>query len=100
MHSLEPFDCLNFDNHCVFDHEVESIATIQPLILVNDRQRALPIDVQSETQELERQTRFVRILEQPWPEFVVDLQRRSDDRFGESVQFFHALATCKDRDAV
>ena len=67
MNALEPFDGLNFNDHSVFDDEVESIAAIQPLSLVDDRQRSLPFDTQSSTYQLEAETSVVGVFQQTWP---------------------------------
>ena len=67
MNALEPLDRLNFNDDGVFDDEVESITAIEPLILVDDRQRSLSFDTQSAIYELKAKTSLVGIFEQTRP---------------------------------
>src|SRR5205814_9449893 len=47
MNTLESFDRLDLDDDQLFNHEIDSISTIESLATINQRQGLLPFDEQS-----------------------------------------------------
>lgn len=47
MHSFEPLDSLDFNDHGVFNNEIEPVTAAHPLVLIDNRKWFLAFDVQS-----------------------------------------------------
>ena len=91
MDFLEPLDGLHLDDNALLDKEIEPVTTIQALPGVDEGQRFLAFDAQTAPQELECQTGVITRLQHPRAEFLVHIQRRSDDGLGYCIQpLFHA----------
>ena len=83
MNTLESFDRLDLDDDQLFNHEIDSISTIESLATINQRQGLLPFDEQSTIQQFKRQACLVRGLQHSWPQLVVHGNRRTDDCLGQ-----------------
>jgi hypothetical protein len=100
VHALESFNRFDLDYHYTLDEEIQPIAAVDPLVLVDDRQRLLSLEAQAACRKFNGQARFVGVFQQPRPELVVNFKRRPDNRFCQNVYFrSHALTPCKDRAA-
>ena len=88
VHRLESLDRLDFDDHRVFDEQIDSVAAVERLTSVDQRKRLLSFDVQPTVEQFEGEARFVRRFEQARAELAMNRDRRADDLVGQRVQTF------------
>ena len=81
MHRLDFLDYRIFDNH------VQAIPTIQPHILIDNRQWQLLLDLESTLAQFKRQASLLGRLQQPRPQPLVCLDRRADDAPRDEIEF-------------
>src|SRR5438874_12780466 len=60
MDACEAVDCLHFDNNRIVDDQIDAVAAIQAVALVNERHRLLSLHRHAATRQLECQRRLVR----------------------------------------
>jgi len=95
---IDGFNTLDFNNHLVLDHEVDPIAKINLLALVNDRQSNLAGDPHFLLPKLMQQASLVTALKQPRTEHRVHFHSSSHNLAGvgltRRVSWGGAAAIC------
>jgi hypothetical protein len=76
-------DGLKFDQNGIFNHEVETVSSVELKAFVSDRQRLLPGYVQSEKRQFVSKACLVRGFEQTGAKVSMHFNRGSDDLFRE-----------------
>ena len=68
MHPVDCLHTLDFDDHKIFDHQINPIAQIDLLAIVNNRKLNLPCYLQSLLTKFMGQTGFVGAFQQARPQ--------------------------------
>jgi len=99
MDTLETSDRLDLDDDRLFNEEIKSKSAVNPLSLVNEGQRFLTFDREAAFGQFVGKASFVRGFEHARPELMMDIDRRTDDPFGDCIQTvlvsLHASGICK-----
>ena len=85
MHRQEPLDGFKLDNHSTFNHGIDSIATVKHDLFISHWQQNLPLNPQTRLSYLVTRTLLVSRFEKSWSQMPVDLNRATDDPFGDLV---------------
>jgi hypothetical protein len=73
------------DNHNTFNHGIDSIATVKHDLFVSHWQQNLPLNPQTRLSHLVTRTLLVSRFEKSWSQMPVDLNRATDNPFGDLV---------------
>ena len=73
MYRINGCDTFKFDDYQIFDKQIDAVAKVNSLTIVNDGKFNLPSDLQPVFSQLVSQAMFVSTLEQPGPKQRVHL---------------------------
>jgi hypothetical protein len=96
----QPLDRLDFDDDRVLDEQIDTVAKIQRLAAVGNRQRLLPLQHVASRQQFVGEKRLVRGFQQSRSELLVDADRGRNDAVGQRVEpvlLRYAARRCKVR---
>src|SRR6185436_10365303 len=83
---MESLNRLDFDDHRIFDQQVDSVAEIEYLATVSYGKRFLALDREPPGEQFVREKSLIRRFQQPGTEFFVDGNRGGDDSIGQRIQ--------------
>ena len=91
VNALDFVDTFQFDDQLVLDENVDSVSTIEPNILVLNRQSRLELKGDSVASQFMGQALFVGRFKQSQPEVPVDFDSTTDTRFESSSNSIFVL---------
>ena len=83
MNRQKSSDRFQLEHDAVIDDDIEGVGAVETNRLVDDRERTLPFERQTQSMQLEAEAFFVGRLEKSWTECSVNLDSCPDDCFGE-----------------
>lgn len=85
------FRRFDLDDKPILDDHIEPISAIQSHTFINDRQRNLPLDLNTGFGELETEALLVSGLKKPGPERTVNLNPEADNLFRQAITVDHGV---------
>src|SRR5437899_1618248 len=89
MYPLDALDGLDLDDHLRLDEQVETESQIDDHRLVSNGKGLLGLNPQTPLLELVPETRLVYGFEKARTEFTMHVDRSSDDRLGQLIDFHY-----------